>query len=188
IAKTIFRKIADFYSEYARRTLEAAGGNIDIFFTGDDFGTQDNTFLSVETWRNLLKEGFDRFINIGHEFGCKVAHHTCGCVAQLLPDFVESGLDILNPLQPDCARMDYQKIKEQYGDKICFHGGISIQKTLPYGSCEDVRNEVKDRAAKLAGDGGYIFCTAHNIQADTPIENIITLFEAYRQFGSVAHA
>ncbi|MHC4581958.1 MAG: uroporphyrinogen decarboxylase family protein, partial [Planctomycetota bacterium] len=188
IAKMIFRKIADFYGEYAHRTLEAADGNIDIFFTGDDFGTQDNTFLSVDTWRNLLKEGFDRFINIGHEFGCKVAHHTCGCVAQLLPDFVESGLDILNPLQPDCARMDYQKIKEQYGDKICFHGGISIQKTLPYGSCEDVRNEVKDRAAKLAGDGGYIFCTAHNIQADTPIENIITLFEAYRQFGSVAHA
>ncbi|MHC4170819.1 MAG: uroporphyrinogen decarboxylase family protein [Planctomycetota bacterium] len=183
IAKTIFHKIAEFYSEYARRTLEAAGGNIDIFFTGDDFGTQDNTFFPVDTWRHLLKEGFDRFVNIGHEFGCKVAHHTCGSVTQLLPDFVESGLDILNPLQPDCARMDYQKIKEQYGDRISFHGGISIQKTMPYGDSQDVRNEVKDRVRKLAGNGGYIFCTAHNIQADTPIENIVTLFEAYRQFG-----
>ncbi|MBN2314060.1 MAG: hypothetical protein JXM79_09030 [Sedimentisphaerales bacterium] len=183
IAKAIFRKIADFYSAYARRTLQAAEGNIDIFFTGDDFGTQDNTFLPVGTWRDLLKEGFDRFINIGHEFGCKVAHHTCGCVAQLLPDFVESGLDILNPLQPDCARMDYRKIKEEFGDEICFHGGISIQKTMPYGSPDDVRNEVKDRVEKLADKGGYIFCTAHNIQADTPIENIITLFDAYREFG-----
>lgn len=183
IAKTIFRRIADFYREYARRTLQAAGGNIDIFFTGDDFGTQDNTFFSVDTWRELLKEGFDRFVDIGHEFGCKVAHHTCGCVTQLLPDFIESGLDILNPLQPDCARMDYEKIKQQYGDKISFHGGMSIQKTLPYGSPEDVRNEVRDRVNKLAGNGGYIFCTAHNIQADTPTENIIALFEAYKEFG-----
>ncbi|UCD00112.1 MAG: hypothetical protein JSW66_09565 [Phycisphaerales bacterium] len=183
IAGTIFRKIADFYSEYARRTLQAAAGNVDVFFTGDDFGTQDNTFFPVETWRYLLKEGFDRFVNIGHEFGCKVAHHTCGSVTQMLPDFVESGLDILNPLQPDCARMDYQKIKQEYGDTICFHGGISIQKTMPYGSPQDVRNEVKDRVGKLAGNGGYIFCTAHNIQADTPIENIIALFEAYKEFG-----
>ena len=185
IAKTIFRKIADFYAEYARRTLEAAEGNIDIFFTGDDFGTQDNTFLPVDMWRYLLKEGFNRFVDIGHEFGCKVVHHTCGCVTPLLPDFVECGLDILNPLQPDCSRMDYRKIKGQFGDKICFHGGISIQKTMPYGSPEDIRNEVKDRVEKLAGNGGYIFCTAHNIQADTPIENIIALFDAYKEFGGV---
>lgn len=184
IAMAIFRKIADFYCEYARRTLEAAGGNVDIFFTGDDFGTQENTFFSVDTWRRFLKEGFDRFVGIGHEFGCKVAHHTCGSVASLLPEFIECGLDILNPLQPDCARMDYRRIKEQYGDKICFHGGISIQKTMPYGSPQDVRNEVKDRVEKLAGNGGYIFCTAHNIQADTPIENIIALFDAYKKFGT----
>ena len=183
IARAIFRKIADFYSEYARRTLEAAEGNVDILFTGDDFGTQHNTFLPIDTWRNLLKEGFRRFVDIGHEFGCYVAHHTCGCVTPLLPDFIESGLDILNPLQPDCAQMDYQRIKREYGDKICFHGGISIQKTMPYGSPEDIRNEVKDRVKKFAGEGGYVFCTAHNIQADTPIENIITLFEAYRKFG-----
>jgi len=183
IAKAIFRRIADFYTEYARRTLQAAEGNVDIFFTGDDFGTQDNTFLPVDTWRYLLKEGFKRFIDIGHEFGCKVAHHTCGCVMPLLPDIVECGLDILNPLQPDCAQMDYQKIKEKFGDKICFHGGISIQKTMPHGSPEDVRDEVKNRVEKLAGNGGYIFCTAHNIQADTSIENVVALFEAYEEFG-----
>jgi len=183
IAKSIFRKIADFYAEYARRTLEAAEGNVDVFFTGDDFGTQDNTFLPVDMWRYLLKEGFKRFVDIGHEFGCKVAHHTCGCVTPLLPDFVECGLDILNPLQPDCSRMDYRKIKGQFGGKICFHGGISIQKTMPYGSTEDVRNEVKDRVEKLAGNGGYIFCTAYNIQADTLIENIVALFDAYKEFG-----
>lgn len=183
IAKAIFRKIADFYTEYARRTLQAAEGNVDIFFTGDDFGTQDNTFLSVDTWRYLLKEGFRRFIDIGHEFGCKVAHHTCGCVMPLLPDIVECGLDILNPLQPDCAQMDYQKIKEKFGDKICFHGGVSVQKTMPHGSPQDIRDEVRNRVEQLASNGGYIFCTAHNIQADTSIENIVALFEAYKEFG-----
>jgi len=184
IAKTIFRKIADFYCEYASRTLEAAEGNIDIFFTGDDFGTQNNLFMPPAMWQDLLRDGFKRFIDIGHKNNCLVAHHSCGCVLPILSDIVECGLDILNPLQPDVAQMDYEKIKEQFGNKISFHGAISIQKTMPYGSVEDVRNEVADRAEKLGPNGGYIFCTAHNIQADTPIENIIALFDAYKEFGT----
>lgn len=183
IAKAVFGHIADFYAEYARRTLQAVEGNIDIFFTGDDFGTQENTFISAEMWRELLRDGFKRFVDIGHQFGCKVAHHTCGCIFNLIPDFIDCGLDILNPLQPDVAGMDYQKIKEKFGDSICFHGGISIQKTMPYGSPQDVRDEVKDRFQKLAAGGGYIFCTAHNIQVDTPIGNIEALFDAYREYG-----
>ena len=158
IAKAIFDRIADFYAEYARRTLEAADGNIDIFFTGDDFGTQDNTFIPVELWRQLLRDGFKRFIDIGHKFGCKVAHHTCGSIFSLIPDFIDCGLDILNPLQPDVAGMDY-------------------------GTPEQVRSEVKDRMEKLAPGGGFIFCTAHNIQADTSIENIEALFNAYRDLA-----
>lgn len=183
IAKTIFRRIADFYAKYLRWTLEAAEGNIDIVFTGDDFGTQDNLFLSPQMWCDLLREGFKRFIDISHEFNCKVIHHTCGCVTPLIPDLIEAGLDVLNPLQPEVAKMDYHYIKQAFGDKISFHGGISIQKTMPYGTAQDVRNEVKDRVEKLAPGGGYIFCTAHNIQTDTPLENILTLFQAYKEFG-----
>jgi len=183
IAKAVFRRITDFYTEYLRRTLEAGGGNIDIVFAGDDFGTQNNTFMPVKTWREQLRDGFKRFIDVGHEFGCKVAHHSCGCITPLIPDLIECGLDILNPLQPDVAGMDYRKIKAEFGARITFHGAISIQKTLPYGSPEDVRNEVKDRKEKLAPGGGYIFCTAHNIQIDTPMENIKALFAAYRDFG-----
>jgi len=183
IARAVFDKITDFYAEYARCTLEAAEGNIDIFFTGDDFGTQTNTFLPPETWRNLLRDGFKRFINIGHEYNCKVAHHTCGSVYPLLTDFIECGLDIVNPLQPEVENMDFAKIKQEFGDSISFHGGISIQKTMPYGSKVDIINEVKDRKNKLAANGGYIFCTAHNLQVDTSLENIEILFEAYKQFG-----
>jgi uroporphyrinogen decarboxylase len=184
MARAIFRRITDFYCEYMRRTLEAGEGNIDIVFTGDDFGTQRNTFMPDETWRKMLKEGFRRFIGLGHEFGCKVAHHTCGSVVSLIPDFIECGLDILNPIQPDVRGMDYGQIKAEFGRDIAFHGGISIQKTLPYGSVEDVRNEVKDRVAKLADGGGLILCTAHNIQVDTPLENIEALFKAYAEFGA----
>ncbi|MFC2085464.1 uroporphyrinogen decarboxylase family protein [Bacteroidota bacterium] len=183
IAKRIFQRITDFYAEYLHRTLLAAEGNIDIVFTGDDFGTQDNLFMAPDMWRNLLREGFKRFIDIAHEYNCKVIHHTCGSIAQLIPDFIECGLDILNPLQPEVNNMDYLKIIEKFGSHICFHGGISIQKTMPYGTVEDVRNEVKDRVQKLAPGGGYIFCTAHNIQVDTSLENITALFSAYKEFG-----
>ncbi|MFC1736800.1 uroporphyrinogen decarboxylase family protein, partial [Candidatus Hydrogenedentota bacterium] len=110
-------------------------------------------------------------------------HHTCGCVVDLIPDFIECGLDILNSLQPDAVGMDYKKIKAEFGDDISFHGAISIQKTMPYGTTDDVRDEVKKRIKALGKDGGLILCTAHNIQVDTPVENIDALFQAYRDFG-----
>jgi uroporphyrinogen decarboxylase len=101
----------------------------------------------------------------------------------LIPAFVECGLDILNPLQPEVIDMDYKKIKAEFGHKIVFHGTISIQQTLPYGNPQDVQNEVKDRMGEIAPCGGFIFCTAHNLQADTPLENIEALFKAYKEFG-----
>ena len=183
IAEYVFGRIAEFYLEYARRTLEAADGGIDIFFTGDDFGTQDATMVSPAMWRRFLRPGFQAFIDLGHRYGCKVAHHTCGCVRPLIPDIIECGLDILNPLQPDVAGMDYRDINARFGGQLCFHGAISIQKTLPFGTPDDVRAEVRDRVETLAPGGGFIFCTAHNIQADTPLENIEALFDAYHTFG-----
>ncbi len=186
IARAIFKRIADFYAECARRTLSAAGGNIDILFTGDDFGMQENLLLPPGKWREFLRDGFKRFIDVGHEFRCKVAHHTCGFVTPLIPDFIDCGLDVLNPLQPEAPRLDMAAVKREFGERMSFHGGISIQKTMPYGTPQDVRAEVADRVRTLAPGGGYIFCTAHNIQADTPLENIQALFDAYRELGAYA--
>lgn len=188
IAQAIFRHIADFYRDYLRRTLEAAEGNIDIVFTGDDFGTQQNTFMPDDSWRSMLREGFKDFIDIGHAFGCKVAHHTCGSIVSLIPDFIDCGLDILNPLQPEARGMDFDRLKAEYGRDIVFHGGMSIQQTLPYGNTEEIHREVRDRIERLAGNGGYILCTAHNIQADTPLENVEALFKAYSELGSYDNA
>ena len=183
IAEHIFTRIAEFYMEYARRTLEAAGGGIDIFFAGDDFGTQSGPFMSPDMWRRFLRPGFEAFIDVGHRYGCKVAHHSCGSIKPIIPDLIECGLDILNPVQPDVHDMDRTELKTQFGDRLCFHGSISIQRTLPFGTPDDVRDEVRERFETLGPRGGFIFCTAHNIQADTPLENVEALFEAYHEFG-----
>lgn len=179
IADFIFRKVADFYLEYARRTLDAAGGGIDILMLGDDFGTQKGPFMSPAMWRRFLQAGFTEFVQLGHQYGCKVAHHSCGSIRPIIGDLIESGLDILNPVQPDVHHMDRRDLKRTFGERICFHGSISIQKTLPFGTPDDVRNEVRERFETLGPNGGFIFCTAHNIQADTPTQNVLALFEAY---------
>jgi uroporphyrinogen decarboxylase len=183
IAEYIFRRIAEFYLEYARRTFEAAGGGIDVLFTGDDFGTQNGLFCSPEMWRRFLKPGFEAFIELGHRYGAVVAHHTCGSIRPLIGEMIACGLDVLNPLQPDVHDMDHADLKRCFGDRLSFHGSISIQKTLPFGTPRDVRAEVRRRFEALAPSGGFIYCTAHNIQADTPVENIDALFEAYRELG-----
>ncbi|MBC8876693.1 MAG: hypothetical protein H8E44_45265 [Planctomycetes bacterium] len=183
IAEYIFQRVAAFYLEYARRTFEAAGGGIDIFMMGDDFGTQKGLFVSPDMWRQFLRPGFKAFIDLGRQYGCKVAHHSCGSIKPIIPDLIECGLEILNPIQPDVENMDRKELKQLFGDRLSFHGSISIQQTLPFGTPDDVRKEVQERAETLGPGGGFIFCTAHNIQADTPTENIVALFEAYRTFG-----
>ncbi|MFH1761760.1 MAG: uroporphyrinogen decarboxylase family protein [bacterium] len=183
IAEFLFTRIAEFYREYAKRTFEAAGSELDIFMTGDDFGTQNGPFMSQEMFKTFLLPGFKSFTQLGKKHGYYVAHHSCGSIKPLIPDLIESGLDILNPVQPDVYDMDRKDLKERFGKDLVFHGSISIQKTLPMGTPEDIQNEVKERFETLGPDGGFIFCTAHNIQFDTPVENILALFEAYEEFG-----
>ena len=183
IAEYLFERIAAFYLDYERRTLEAAGDAIDILMTGDDFGTQNGPFLSPDMWRRFLRPGFRAFIDLAKRHGKTVAHHSCGSIQALIPDLIECGLDILNPLQPDVHHMDHAELKSRFGGRLVFHGSISIQRTLPFGTPDDVRAEVRKRVDTLAPGGGFIFCTAHNIQADTPLENIDALFDAYHTLG-----
>ena len=183
IAQYIFRRVGDFYLEYARRTFEAAGDGLDVFMMGDDFGTQKGPFVSPAMWRQFFQPGFKAFIDLGHRHGYKVCHHSCGSIGPIIPDMIECGLDVLNPLQPEAGDMDHAELKRRFGDRLSFHGSISIQRTLPFGTPDEVRDEVRLRRQTLAPGGGFIFCTAHNIQADTPLANIEALFEAYRTFG-----
>jgi uroporphyrinogen decarboxylase len=183
IAEYIFGRLTEFYLEYARRTFAAAGDGLDIFMTGDDFGTQRSLFVSPAMWSRFLRPGFEAFIRLGHQHGYKVAHHSCGSIKPIIPDLIECGLDILNPIQPEARDMAGKDLKRRFGDRLSFHGSLSIQRTLPFGTPEQIREEVRERFAALGPGGGFIFCTAHNIQPDTPLGNIEALFQAYRDLG-----
>jgi len=183
IARAIFSHIRRFYREYEARVLEAACGKLDILLMGDDFGSQRGPLVSPQMWEEFLGDGFAEYVGIAKAHDVRVMHHTCGSVRAIVPLMVERGLDVLQSLQPEASDMDPRRLKADFGRKLAFHGGISIQRTLPHGTPEDVRREVEGRIAALASGGGYILCTAHNIQADTPIENVQALLQAYKDLG-----
>jgi uroporphyrinogen decarboxylase len=182
-AEALFGRISGFYLQYERRILESAAGGIDILCTGDDFGAQNGLLVSAGLWRRFLGPGFAAYLRLAREAGVSVMHHSCGSVRALVPDMLECGLDILQSLQPEAAGMDPAELKAEFGRRLCFQGGISIQQVLPRGSPQDVRAHVGRVFDALAPGGGYIAGTSHNIQADTPWENIRALFEAYRDLG-----
>ena len=183
LAEAIFGRIRDFYRGYLERILAAARGQIDIVLTGDDFGSQNGLLMSPAAWRQFLQPGFAQYLAAIRAHGARSMHHTCGAVRDLIPDLVVCGLDILQSVQPEAAGMDLGGLLRDFGDRLCFQGGISIQRTMPFGDPAAVRAEVRRIAELVQGRGGYIFCTAHNIQADTPLENVMALLEAYREYG-----
>jgi uroporphyrinogen decarboxylase len=183
LARAVFGRIKAFYLEYLTRILESASGKLDIVLTGDDFGAQDGLLVSPSMWSEFLSEGFRQYNELIGAHGVVAMHHTCGSVVELIPAMIDNGLDVLQSLQPEARGMDPASLKRRYGRRLCFHGGVSVQRTLPRGTPDDVRQEVKNLANTMGKGGGYIFCTAHNVQADTPIENVQALLTAYRDFG-----
>jgi uroporphyrinogen decarboxylase len=177
----LLEHINAYYMEYNRRVFEAVQGGIDVFMMGDDFGTQAGPMMSVATWRRYFEKGFRAFIDLAHRYGIRVMHHTCGGVRPLIPLFIDAGLDILQSLQPRAAGMDLTTLKREFGRHICLQGSIDIQHTLPFGSPDDVRGEVRQRLQVGKPGGGFIICTAHNIQVDAPLANVIALIEAYQE-------
>ena len=110
-------------------------------------------------------------------------HHSCGAIAPLIERLIDSGLDILQSLQPEASGMGCEALQQAYGDRLCFQGGVSVQRTMPNGSVSTIRREVAKLADTLGRGGGYIFGTAHNIQADTPLDRIEVLLDAYHEYG-----
>lgn len=156
------------------------GMGVDILWCGDDFGSQQGMIMDPDLWRRVFKPRirymFEEFRKVRPDI--KIAWHSCGSILPIIPDFIEIGLDILNPIQPQAAGMDPAYLKSTYGKDLVFFGGIDVQHLLPYGSPQEIRDEVHRRIEILGKDGGYIIAPAHNIQPDTPIENVLAFFEA----------
>jgi uroporphyrinogen-III decarboxylase len=156
---------------------------VDMIWLGDDVGMQTGMMMSPYTWREYLKPRMKKLISTFKEYkpGIKVAYHSCGNILPIIPDLIEIGLDVLNPIQP--MAMDPAEIKREFGDKLCFWGSMCIQDTLPNGSSKDIRTEVKLRMETIGKGGGLILGPAHNVQADTSVENILAFYEAVKDLG-----
>ncbi|MBN1777723.1 MAG: hypothetical protein JW811_06330 [Clostridiales bacterium] len=157
----------------------------DMIWLGDDLGTQANMLISPEIYRERIKPLHKRIIAAikSKNPKIKIAYHSCGAVAPVIPDFIGIGVDVLNPIQPLASGMDLGVLKREYGKDLVFFGGIDVQHVLPRGSVQDVEDEVKRRIAQAGEGGGLVLAPAHNIQPDTPLENIFALFEAVQKFG-----
>ena len=153
-----------------------------LFITGTDFGTQTGPFISCPSYQKLFMP-FHRKVNdwVHAHTPWKTFIHSCGSIMALLPEMVAAGFDILNPVQCSAAGMDPVALKEKFGEKITFWGGgVDTQRTLPFGTPEEVRREVRQRIEILGRGGGFVFNTVHNVQANTPAENLMALYEAVR--------
>lgn len=166
---------------------QAVGERIQIvWISGTDFGTQNGEFFRPEVFRELYKPYYQRINDWVHQnTPWKTFYHCCGSIVNYLDDFVEMGVDILNPVQLSARGMDAHMLKEKYGDKLVFWGGgVDTQQTLPFGTPEQVRQQVKERLDILSKGGGYVFAPIHNVVAKTPVENLIAMYEAVKEFNN----
>ncbi|HEX3052287.1 MAG TPA: uroporphyrinogen decarboxylase family protein [Aggregatilineaceae bacterium] len=172
--------------ENLEKIYDVVGNRVSaVFVTGTDFGMQNGPFISLKSYRKLFKPFHQRVNDWIHQNTTwKTFIHSCGSVWALLDDFVEAGFDVLNPVQTSAAHMDPQALKDKVGDKMTFWGGgIDTQRTLPFGSADDVRREVCERMQIFGPGGGFVFNSVHNIQSRVPAESLLALYEAVREYG-----
>jgi uroporphyrinogen decarboxylase len=182
IAEAISRRAAQFYKERAMRAIEASDGQIDIIGSGGDIGTQRGMMLSPALWRKHIKPYSAQLIKPFKEVGCKTFYHSCGSIVPVIPDLIEMGLDILDPIQPKAVGMDPATLKREFGERLSFHGGLDVQELLPFGTPGQVATETARLIGILGAKGGYIVSSAHRIQPDTPVENVLALFKTAAEY------
>lgn len=175
-------RIFRFTHEFNRRMFEAAGhGAVDYTYVAEDFGGQTALLMKPAKIERYFVPRMKAMIDLAHAHGVRAFHHDDGAIRAILPRMIEIGIDVLNPIQWRCAGMEREGLKRDFGDSVIFHGGVDNQQTLPFGTPEDVRNEVLENIRILGAGGGYIVAPCHNIQPVSPTENILALYEAVRE-------
>lgn len=180
----LLERMGGFLLEHHRRLFAAAGGRIDVAQVTDDLGSQAAPLISLRTYRQVFRPWHQRMADLCHEFNITVFHHDDGAIRPFIPDLLDLGIGILNPVQHECPGMDAAGLKRDFGARVCFHGAVENQRILPFGTPEEVRSEVRKCIDALASDGtGYIVAPCHNLQAMTPLENIVALYDEARRHG-----
>ena len=176
--KTLVDRVTDFYLEANDRMFATLKGKIDIWFFGNDFGSQDGLLFSVDMFYEFFMDNIKRLTELAHSYGLKVMMHSCGSIARLIPLLIEAGVDILDPIQVTACAMDITELKRSFGSDIVFHGAIDTQRILPFGSPEQVRDHVIKTRRVLETGGGYIIAPSQVLQPDIPVENIDAMYAA----------
>ncbi len=176
-------KLFDLAYENTTRIYEQLPGQVMLSYIAEDMGGQTGLLFSRKHIHEFLLPRMKRMIDLAHQAGAYVFHHSDGAIREIIPDMIALGIDILNPIQWRCPGMEREGLKRDFGDKLIFHGGVDNQYTLAFGTVEEVREEVADNIRILGAGGGYILAPCHNIQAVSPPENIVAMYEAGYEYG-----
>ncbi len=177
-AHFLSRKFTDFYLEDYTRAAEVTRGQIDLYLLISDLGSQQGPMLSTTMFREFVAPYIREMVDRIHHLGGRVLFHSCGMIWPLIPDLIRLGIDVLDPIQPAGPEMRPESLKREFGDRLCFHGGIDMQELLPKGSPAQVEAEARRYCEVLGAGGGYILGPAHLFQPDVPPENIVAMYRA----------
>ena len=183
VIEAVVTKVEEFTLGCLETIFAKYPGAVDLMGSGDDYGTQNGLLISNNMIGRFFMPSLKRHYDLGRKHGVMAHHHCCGAIFDMIPQFIEAGLNVLNPIQTSAAGMDPARLKQAYGDDLCFHGGIDIQQTLVKGSPDEVRAEVRSRIDTL-GPGGYILAPSHTLQPDTPPENLTAMYEEVESYGA----
>jgi uroporphyrinogen decarboxylase len=183
LAHAILGRLTDFFYGYVERLFEAADGLIDTTQLTDDLGTQTGLMISEAMIDEFLMPHYRRLAELMQDHGVRIFHHDDGAMWPLLPKLNDVGITILNPVQYRCGNIDLNWLKDTYGDRLAFHGGVDNQEVLPFGSVAEVIAETRRLIASLGRGGGYMLASCHNLQAVTPVENILAMYETAYEEG-----
>ena len=176
-ARSLMHRAADFSIRLAQEACERF--SLDWLWTGDDVGSQRAMMISPQRWRELIRPHLAAIFSVGKSHGLWVAYHSCGSIRPIIPDLIEIGLDVLNPIQSNCPGMDPPELKREFGEKISFMGGVDTQQLLPEGTPDEVFGATRTLLeAMTAGGGGYILAASHAVPPETPLDNIFAMYDA----------
>lgn len=174
-----------FYLETSQNMFELAGDKLDIFFFGNDFGSQKSLLFSPEMWRRFFRQPLKKFIELGDHYGLKTVLHSCGSVYEIIPDLIDMGLNGLNPIQISAANMAPEKLQQEFGKNLVFFGGIDVQTLLTFGTEKQVRKETRRIISVLGANRKYILAPAHDyLLPEVPPENIVAMYDESLTLGS----
>lgn len=176
-------KILNYQVAFIDRMCEAANGKIDFFRIGDDFGTQQGLLFDIDTFSRYFQPAFKKMSDTAKKYGAHYYQHSCGAIRDLIPAFIEAGVEVMDPLQIGAAGMNPKELKRDFGHVLTFSGGIDEQHILPHGTPGEVAAEVERMISVMAPGGGYFLGPTHNFQDDIPTKNILAMYETAKKYN-----